>query len=389
MEVNMSNGVNSQTPKPEENTAIEKALGFLSRQLTNTDSFGVYLEPIIQLFKPEWRHNHISAKVIMMKNETDNTYTLTLKPANKWKNFYAGQFVQLSVEIEGAMLSRTFSVSCAPQHYLNTGEITLTIRSHEDGAVTPWINKSLRSGDYVYLSQAQGDFQLSNSSKDKVFIAGGSGLTPLYSILSENQDKAWFQNTQLLFYINNPQALFFAEKLSHLQSKGLELTTIYSDDQGFISQDHLSQFVADIDKKEFYVCGPGTMIETTRSLLEENNVPTDDIHYEYFGTQPVSLEGLDCDSSEAIQVDYLDSKKQVTFDPEEFLESSSTTLLEISEQQGLKPVTGCRIGVCHQCICKKKTGRVFNTRTQQYSDSGAEEIQLCVSVPVGKVELEL
>ncbi|WP_156499396.1 2Fe-2S iron-sulfur cluster-binding protein, partial [Oleiphilus sp. HI0061] len=70
-------------------------------------------------------------------------------------------------------------------------------------------------------------------------------------------------------------------------------------------------------------------------------------------------------------------------------ESDKATLLEISENQGLKPVAGCRMGVCHQCICKKKTGRVFNTRTQQYSDTGEEEIQLCVSVPVGKVELEL
>lgn len=385
----MSNGINSQTLRPDENTVMEKALGFLSRQLTNTDSFSAYLEPIVQLFKPEWRQDRISAKVIMIKNETDNIYTLTLKPGQKWKNFIAGQFVQLSVEKDGAMLTRTFSVSCAPQHFQKTGEITLTIRSHEDGAVTPWINKSLKSGSYVYLSDAQGDFQLSSSPKHKVFIAGGSGLTPLHSILSENQSKVWFQDAQLLFYVNNEQSLFFTEKLSHLQSKGLQLTVIYSDEKGFISKEHLSNYVDDIESKEFYICGPGQMIEATRLLLDEYQVPTDDIHFEYFGKQAVSLKGIDNALDETIQVDYLDSNKQVMFDPKEFLENDNTTLLDIAEQQGLKPVTGCRIGVCHQCICKKKTGRVFNTRTQQYSDSGAEEIQLCVSVPVGKVELEL
>ena len=385
----MSNGINSQTPRPEAKTVAYKAADFLCRQLTNTESFGAYFEPIIQLFKPEWRQGRIKATVIMIMNETDNIYTLTLKPEKKWKRFIAGQFVQLSVEKEGAMLTRTFSLSCAPKHFLKTGEITLTIRSHDEGAVTPWINKSLKSGDYVYISEAQGEFQLSSSKKEKVFIAGGSGLTPLYAILSQHQDEPWFQNTQLIFYVNNSHALFFSEKLSHLQSLGLKLTTVYSDDQGFICQEHLQQFVENIGSKEFYVCGPGKMIETTRTLLESNGVPTNDVHYEYFGQQAVSLKNIESDSAEAIQVDYLDSKKQVSFDPTELLQSNQATLLEISEQQGLKPVTGCRIGVCHQCICKKKTGRVFNTRTQEYSDSGAEEIQLCVSVPVGRVELEL
>ena len=65
------------------------------------------------------------------------------------------------------------------------------------------------------------------------------------------------------------------------------------------------------------------------------------------------------------------------------------TLLELAEEEGLTPVSGCRQGICHQCICKKKQGRVYNTKTQEYSDSGPEEIQLCLSVPVGTVELEL
>ena len=84
-------------------------------------------------------------------------------------------------------------------------------------------------------------------------------------------------------------------------------------------------------------------------------------------------------------IDYLNSKKQVQFKPN----GLPQTLLDLAEQEGLKPVSGCRIGVCHQCICNKKQGRVYNTKTKQYSDTGAEEIQLCLSVPVGHVELEL
>ncbi|WP_231878219.1 FAD-binding oxidoreductase, partial [Oleiphilus sp. HI0117] len=141
-------------------------IGFLSRQLTNTGSFGVFLEPIIQVFRPNWRHGRTSAQVLFIRNETDDIYTLTLRPEKKWTGFNAGQYVQLSVEKDGAMLTRTFSLSCSPKHFLRTGEITLTIRANEEGAVTPWLNQALKSGDTVYLSEAQGDFQLSNSVKD-------------------------------------------------------------------------------------------------------------------------------------------------------------------------------------------------------------------------------
>ena len=183
----MSKDINKQSAITKPLAIAQKTTAFLSRQLTNNDSFGAYLEPIIQLFRPHWRHARISAEVLFINNETDNTYTLNLRPGKKWSGFSAGQYVQLSVEKDGALLTRTFSISSAPKHFVRTGEISITIRAQEKGLVTPWLGSSLKSGDYVYLSEAQGEFQLSRSSKDKVFIAGGSGLTPIFSILNEYQ----------------------------------------------------------------------------------------------------------------------------------------------------------------------------------------------------------
>ena len=68
---------------------------------------------------------------------------------------------------------------------------------------------------------------------------------------------------------------------------------------------------------------------------------------------------------------------------------ASHSLLELAEQNGLKPLAGCRVGVCHQCKCTKKSGVVLNTLTGQYSDTGREDIQLCVSVPVNDVVLDV
>lgn len=364
---------------------------FLSTSLTNTTSFGAYLEPIIQLIKPQWRHGRICARVVMLTNENNNTYTLTLKPDRAWRNFIAGQFVHLSCEKEGAMLTRTFSLSCSPQYFALSGEITLTIRQQDKGLLTPWLAEHLKAGDTVYISQAQGEFCLSSSKREKVFIAGGSGLTPIFSMLSSAQDNDWFKNTSLLFYTNNEKSRFFMEKLSYLTNKGLKLTALETKQTGRITREHIESLIESPLDKEYYICGPGEMITTSQSILQEMGISADQMHTEFFGNTAIAMPrlSLENDSDEIIQVDYLDSKKQSTYSPADFLGTSTSTLLEIAEQEGLKPVSGCRMGVCHQCICKKKTGRVYNTRTQEYSDTGEEEIQLCVSVPLGRVELEL
>jgi len=65
------------------------------------------------------------------------------------------------------------------------------------------------------------------------------------------------------------------------------------------------------------------------------------------------------------------------------------TLLEIAEAAGLTPRHGCRMGICHQCSCRKTTGTVINRLTGQTSGPGEETVQLCISVPRGPVSLDL
>jgi stearoyl-CoA 9-desaturase NADPH oxidoreductase len=65
------------------------------------------------------------------------------------------------------------------------------------------------------------------------------------------------------------------------------------------------------------------------------------------------------------------------------------TLLEQAEAAGLEPEFGCRMGICHTCTCRKAAGAVRNVRTGHVSDEEDEDIQLCISVPVGDVALEL
>ena len=358
----------------------------LAKILTNTISFGVYIEPIIQLVSPNWKIDRISAKITAVRHESANIYTLVLKPSSKWNTYEAGQFIQLSSEIKGSLITRTFSISSEPVYFKTSGKIELTIRSQDQGLLTPWLRTSAQPGDTVYLSQASGDFKLQNKKPNKLFIAAGSGITAIRPILKQYKNEAWFKDAQLLFYVNNRRECLFLEDLNELENCGLTYKYIYSEESGRICQQHLSDFCDDLSDREVYLCGPPKMIETTNELLKANKVPESNIFFEYFGPPPLKSNDFELDDSEEfIQVDYLSSKKQVSFKAD----STPKTLLDIAESEGINPVSGCRTGVCHQCICKKKQGRVFNIKTKQYSDSGSEEIQLCLSVPVGHIELEL
>ncbi|MFT6029589.1 MAG: ferredoxin-NADP reductase [Oleiphilaceae bacterium] len=366
---------------------FEPLVDFLARSLTNKESFSAYFESVVQLFKPEWRYQKIAAKVISSKAENKNIYTLTLKPGNNWSGFQAGQYILLSTEINGRMLTRPFSISSAPRDFQETGFIEVTIRVQDNGSVTPWLRDNLKKRDYVYLSEAMGEFCLGSAHHQKVFIAGGSGITPIRSMLNDYRDSDWLKDAHLFFYLRNQDELFFKKDLERLQQKGMNVHLMFADEIGFFSIEQLTSELGsnNLDATDYYICGPGQMIELCTSSIESAGVNSSNIHFEYFGKAPIKIDINTSDDNEFIQVDYLNSRKQVKFT----CGTVRKTLLELAEEEGLKPVSGCRMGICHQCICKKKQGRVFNTKTQEYSDSGAEEIQLCISIPVGAVELEL
>jgi len=65
------------------------------------------------------------------------------------------------------------------------------------------------------------------------------------------------------------------------------------------------------------------------------------------------------------------------------------TLLEQLERAGESPAYGCRMGICHTCKCRKKSGTVQNIRTGEVSSEPDQEIQLCISVASTDLELEL
>jgi len=360
---------------------LKKINRWLSLTLVNHKTFSGYFKPIIHLLISNWKSSSYRAKVVSIRDENKQVYTLVLKVSRFWKEFRAGQYIEISLDKNGSQLMRIFSISSSPYLLKSKGIIELTIAKQDNGKVTPWIHKNIKPGDTISVSAAKGDFTLKESNQALLFVAAGSGITPFRSMLNELLKQNSKRTVSLLYYAKSNNHLFINELNKLCQNhSNFKIKYINTDKLGRISLKHLQSYCPDFTDRKSYICGPNNMIDKSVELLQSQGVNTNDIIYERFGAK--KLESLE-----------LDTKASVIFAQSNIMIESKDqqveTLLNMAESKGLKPITGCRMGICHQCICQKSSGIIYNTLNKTFSDTGSEEVQLCVSVPVGEVTINL
>ena len=350
---------------------------WLSMALVNNTSWIGFFEPLVQLIFPFYRVNCYRANVIGFRDENSDVYTLILKVSRRWKGFKAGQYIELSTEVDGVNVTRIFSISSTPQLHKIKRIIEVTIQKQAHGRMTPWYRNGLKVGQYVSISQSKGNFIVKNPKQKFLFIAAGSGITPLFSMLSEYESTA---DIHLMYYAKEGMHLFEKELYKCQKfGKNIKITLINSTQSGRISQHHLLQYCSDYTLRQSYICGSPDMIVAAEKLLLSQKVVAEKIHFEYFSAKPLSDLSIDAAGTVSFE------RSSLAIDTH----AKKQTLLELAESNGLKPTTGCRMGICHQCLCKKSQGVIYNTLTKTYSDTGSEEVQLCISIPVGDVSIKL
>ncbi len=364
-------------------TNIRKNKKWVTQALTNHSQFKDFFEPVVQIAKPNWQAKDCAAEVIDNRIESDLVYSLVLKPSKKWTQHIAGQHISIQVEINGVRYSRIFSISSSPNYHQQTGLIELTIRKQDHGKVTQWMANHLSKSAVVRISAAQGEFTLPTHNKSLLLIAGGSGITPFRSFIQQLASNQSQQDVHLIYYNQSIAPLFAKEWQDLTQSYNrLKVSLIDTDVDGLVSAKQLVETCADFNQRNAYLCGPLGLITSSRDLLIELGVDAQHIHHELFGSKPVSRSPSIDNKQQHSMVTFTESNTQIEAVPQQ-------TLLELAENAELNPPSGCRMGVCHQCKCSKKQGVVYNTLTETYSDTGTEDIQLCVSIAVGDVTLDL
>lgn len=336
-------------------------------------------ESYLEFLAPKVGGKSIKATVKAVRQETDRAASLVLEPNHRWDGHVPGQYVSLTVSLNGRHHTRCFTVSGVEE-----GCPVVTIQSHADGKVSSWANESVWVGDTVEISPAAGDFVLPAKLPERVLlIAGGSGITPIRALTDALVAKAYAGQVDILYYVPAAKDAIF---LAHLRAvtethPNVRLHLVLTRDtrsklHGHFSAEHLKAIGADIGGSAAYVCGPADLIAAVEQHWNDAGQSSRLTLERFQAVQaPVATDAA------AIPVAFADSGVTTT--------APGRTLLEAAEGAGLTPTSGCRQGICRTCTCRKLAGQVRDIRTGELSGTGEEDIAICVSVPVTPVTLEL
>jgi ferredoxin-NADP reductase len=358
----------------------------LSRRLLRSPFVDLLLGPhgvdrYLEVLRPTATVIDARAEVTGVRRQTARSATVTLRPNDAWAGFRAGQFVRVGLEIDGVRRTRTFSPAGAEQ----TGhdQLELTVTAHPDGVVSGHIVDTVTPGAVVHLGAAQGEFVLPVPRPRRlVLISGGSGITPVMSMLRTLCAEGHDGPILFLHHARRREDWLYEPEVRDLARRHRNVTVIYRYTRGPDAGPRVtpSSLAADFDVDAdawAAVCGPPALLEGARTAWSELGGQREHMLAETFTPLTLASPGEAAEGT----LRFLRSERDAPI--------GAGTLLEQAESAGLSPDFGCRMGICHTCTCRKAAGAVRNLRTGEVSIEEDEDIQLCVSVPAGDVALEL
>jgi stearoyl-CoA 9-desaturase NADPH oxidoreductase len=333
------------------------------------------IDRYLELVRPEITVREARAKVLAVRRQTPRSVTVALRPNAAWKGFTAGQFVRVGVEIDGVRRTRTYSPACS-EHGGDMLELTVT--AHPEGLVSNHLRERLRPGSILHLGEAQGDFVLPDERPSRLaLISGGSGITPVLSMLRTLCDEGHDGEVTFVHYARTKADWLYRDEVANLAEHhpNLRIEYIATREGGeHVSRTQLESIAgADFAGADAAVCGPPALIDAVKNIWDDETR----VLAESFTPPTVIVTGPQATGT----LRFLSSDRTAEIGP--------GTLLEQAEAAGLTPEFGCRMGICHTCTCRKAAGTVRNVLTGEISNEEDEDIQLCVSAPAGDVALEI
>ena len=337
-----------------------------------------YLEQV----RPTWAVSERRAEVTSVERQTPDSVTLGLRANLAWEGFRAGQFVRVAVEIDGAWRTRCYSPSSAA----GTGrELEITVKSHPEGLVSNHLIEHARPGMVLGLSEADGDFTLPDRRPARILlISAGSGITPVMSILRTLCAERHAGPIAFLHYAPDAERAIYRNELERvaLRHPSARIARSYTrapgegELDGHFDLSHARRLEPELEHAEAFACGPPALLDAVRDAWSEAGLEKR-LHVESF-VPPTLTPAGDVPSG---TVHFAGADVRV--------ENSGAPLLDQAEAAGLSPEFGCRMGICHTCSCRKTGGTVKNLSTGELSVTAEEDIQICVSAPVGDVVVEI
>jgi ferredoxin-NADP reductase len=238
--------------------------------------------------------------------------------------------------------------------------------------------REAKVGEIVRLGPPEGEFTLPAyvPTRRMLFITAGSGITPVMAMLRELESTGGMHDVVHIHSERTPDGVIFGEALRGLAARhsGVTLHERHTGSELRFSPSELDALCPDWRRRDAFACGPREMLDA----IED--------HYATAG----ALDRLNLERFEIALIgpDPGDGGS-VTLNGKTFDSPAGTPMLVSGEDAGLALNSGCRMGICHRCVCTLKEGQVRDLRTGELISEPGDDVQICVSAAAGDVLLEV
>jgi ring-1,2-phenylacetyl-CoA epoxidase subunit PaaE len=313
--------------------------------------------------------------------------------------FKPGQHLTLRAEIDGEDVRRNYSICVAPSE----GTLRVAIKAIEGGVFSNWAACNIKPGDLIEALPPHGSFTIDFDPArvaHYVGFAGGSGITPILSILKSALDNEP-QSRFTLFYGNRDSAsVIFLEELAELKNRYMGRFQLFH----FLAEEEedIALFNGRLDAekcreivdtmidpnsiRDFFICGPGPMMDAAEAALQARGVTAAKIHIERFTAGRPSAAQAEM---LAAQVDKAaGARMRITLDGRTrtiSFDSTAGNILDSARAGGMPAPYACKAGVCATCRAKVISGSVTMAARYGLTDEevAAGYVLTCQSIPDG------
>lgn len=311
--------------------------------------------------------------------------------------FMAGQFVSVFLKIGDSILTRPYAICSSPAD-VKKGEYAITVKKVKDGFASDYILENWKKGDRISISGPEGNlfYEPMRDAKEVIGLAGGSGITPFYSMAQAIRDGEEDFSLTLLYGCRKESEILFRKELDAIAAECPKFKVVYvlSDEEkdgyehGFLSAELIERYAP--EDYSVFVCGPGAMYGYLKQELAKLPVPDRRIRYDARGKYHHPEEDPEYPKAAAgktfqLTVDLATGRRVIPA-------KAGESILVALERAGIKAESRCRSGECGFCRMRVKSGDVYTPKAAEHrkmADAADGYIHACAAFPTSDCHILL
>jgi len=362
-------------------------------------AFGLFKKSDKKETTTNTHYHELTVKQIIQ--ETKDSISLVFEqPASGKLSYKSGQFLTLIATVQGKEVRRSYSLCSSP--YVDS-DLVVMVKRVENGMMSNWLPDNIKPGQKIKVLEPMGNFTTEYATDRKrhlIMFAGGSGITPMMSILKSTVTQEPDSICSLIYCNRDIDNIIFKNELDKWQTQYEGRVHVihvldnapmnWQGYSGLLSKEMLEKLFERIpnwglDKTTYLMCGPEGMMKNVESLLNALSIPKEKVFKESFVSGTIDKEKKE-ETKAATVSGNTAHEVTIRYDGQEykFVVEPNRTILETALDQGIDLPYSCQSGLCTACRGRALSGQVKLDEEEGLSQSERAEgyVLTCVGHPM-------